>query len=187
MPQVFVDLVLNEGIWPLGSLLLSLAVVSILMRKQAPAGGRPRVIWAMNMMYGFFIGTMACGHLLAVTVKFASGTLKGSPAFVYPLGIVLAIPAWWLVFRISRYVDEDRTRNIVALNAILAISLIGLGPANLPLALFAVLNLVYLLNKKRAVEMGIAVFAVVAYVSLLIGATIFLASGQNFEKFSGMR
>jgi hypothetical protein len=187
MPQAVVDLILNEGVWPLGSLLLSVAVVGFLIRKKAPVAGRPRVIWALNTMYGCFIGIMACGHLLAVTIKLAAGTLEGSPLFLYPLGIVLAVPSWWLVFNIARYVDADRNRSIIALNAFLGISLLGAGPANLPLALFAVLNIVYLLSKKRAVEMGVAVVAAVAYVSLLIGTTIFLASGQSFEKFSGMR
>jgi hypothetical protein len=187
MPRALVDLVLSEHIWPLGSLLFSMALVSILIRKQVPAGGRSRVIWAMNTIYGCFIGTMACGHLLAVTVKLVSGTLRGSPLFLYPLGLVLAIPAWWLVFG-TAYVDEDwNKRRIVALNAWIGVCLFGAGLANLPLALFAVLNIVYLLSKQRTVEKVVPVFAVIAYVSLFIGSAIFLASGQNFEKFSGMR
>ena len=42
------------------------------------------------------IGIMASGHLIAVSINAAQGTLQGSPWFLYTVGLALAVPAWWL-------------------------------------------------------------------------------------------
>ena len=129
MAQAIVELVLDEGKWLFASMLLSiLVVVASLRQKRAHVPYRVEILRAMNLLYGCMIGTMAFGHLLAVTVKMIQGTLEGSWLILYPLGLVLAVPAWWLVFRVMRYAAEEARygNRMVALNAWLGIGLLSL-------------------------------------------------------------
>lgn len=188
MVQAIVELVLDESKWIFASVVLSILVVVVsLCQREAPLH-RSEILLAMNLLYGCMIGTMGLGHLLAVTVRMVQGTLQGSWLILYPLGLVLAVPAWWLVFRVPRYVmEEDRYRNrMVALNAWLGICLLGLGLHNFPLAAPAALNIAYQFHTKRAVGWTIVTVAVTANIALLVGSLVFLASGQSFEQFQGM-
>ena len=47
---------------------------------------------AMTLFFGVMIGTMAFGHLLAVTTKLALGTLEGSILVFYVIDAALADP-----------------------------------------------------------------------------------------------
>ena len=143
----------------------------------------------MNLFYGCMIGTMALGHLSAVTVKAVQGTLEGSLWLLYPLGLALAGPAWWLAFRAGRYVNqqEQQSRRIVALNSWLGVYLVALGLHNLPLAAPAALNIGYQFHRTRAVGWTIVTVAIAANLALFAGSIIFLASGQSFEEFQGMK
>jgi hypothetical protein len=104
MARVIAELVLDEGQWFFASVLLATIVVWAALRRspaQRPARSG-RILWAMNLFYGCMIGTMATGRLLEVTVKLAQGSLRGSWLALYPLGLVLAITAWWLAVRAAR-------------------------------------------------------------------------------------
>ncbi len=180
---------LDEGKWLFASMLLSLVVVAwAIARHRRVLPARSQILLAMNVFWGCTIGTMAFGHLLAVTIKLMQGTLRGSWLLLYPLGLVLAIPAWWLAVRAARYVrEEDRFgKRLALLNAGLGISLLALGLPNLPLALPATWNLAYQFHTRRAVGWTIVTVAVAANVALLVGSFVFLASGQTFEQFQGL-
>jgi hypothetical protein len=106
----------------------------------------------------------------------------------YLIGLVLAIPAWWLIYHTRRQLSDDgeHGRATVVLNAWLAITLLALGIHNLPLAAPAFLNIGYHLHARRFVGWAIVSLAVVINVGLFVGSVIFLASGQSFEQFSGI-
>jgi hypothetical protein len=141
----------------------------------------------MSLFFGVTIGTMALGHLCAVTVKLASGTLEGSAPVLYLIGVVLAVPAWWLAGHTRKVLgSDDHGRVTLSLHAGLGITLLVLGLHNVPLAVPALLNIVYHLHSRRVVGWVIVGLTVIANGGLLIGALVFLASGQSFEQFSGI-
>jgi hypothetical protein len=138
----------------------------------------------MNLFFGLTIGTMAFGHLLAVTTRFLLGMLEGSVAVFYIIGIVLAVPSWLLIYHTRRmFIQDDHGRTRLILNGWIAVTLLALGVHNLPLAAPAFLNIGYQLHSRRVVGLAIAGMAVVVNVGLFIGSLIFLASGQSFEQF----
>ena len=187
----FVALILDEGKWLTASLTLAaLAVVAVVTvyRRRHEVPVRNRVLAAMNLFFGVTIGSMAFGHLLAVTVKLVNGTIEGSLLSFYAIGIVLALPSWWLIYHalgLARS-GEDGGRATLALNVWLGATLLALGLHNLPLAAPALFNVTYQLHSRRALGWAIVSVAVVANVGLFIGSLVFLASGQSFEQFSGM-
>lgn len=170
---------------------LAFVTLTILLyrHRHSPLRNRGRVMAAMNLFFGTMIGTMAFGHLLAVTTKLATGTLKGSVLVFYVIGIVLAVPSWWLIYHARGMLatGRDNGRMTMVLNAWLAITLLALGIHNLPLAAPAFFNIGYYLHSRRVVGWALVSMLVVANVVLFIGALIFLASGQSFEEFSGSR
>jgi hypothetical protein len=126
---------------------------------------------------------------LAVTTKLALGTLEGSVPLFYLIGISLAVPSWWLIYRTRLMLapGDRHERVTLRLNAWLAITLLGLGIHNLPLAAPGVLNIWYHLHSSRFVGRAIVAMAVVVNVGLFIGSLIFMLSGQSFEQFSGIQ
>jgi hypothetical protein len=191
MGQAIVEFLLDDRRWLFSSILLSAVavVVSLSGRRGHGLPDRLEILWAMNVFYGCMIGTMSLGHLTAVTVKAVQGTLEGSLWILYPLGLALTIPAWWLAVRAERYVKrEDRYgKRIVALNSWLGVCLVGFGLHNLPLAAPAALNIGYQFHRKRAVGWTIVTVAIATNVALFVGSIVFLASGQSFEQFQGMK
>jgi hypothetical protein len=141
----------------------------------------------MNLFFGVMIGIMALGHLLAVTTKFASGTLEGSASLLYVIGCALAVPSWWLIHRtrVQLASGDDHARATLGLNAWLTVTLLVMGLHNLPLAASGFLNIGYHLHSRRAVGWAIVGIAVVVNVALFIGSVIFMTSGQSFEEFRG--
>ena len=183
---LLLDLVLDEGKWLATAMLLSLAAVLWRWGRQRRRGlpDRLDLLWAMNRFFGGVIAVMGTGHLLAVAVKSARGTLTGSLAVLVPLGLVLALPAWWLALGAGRLVADDAgRRTLLALNLFLGASLLAMGLHNLPLALPAALNVAYQLHSRRAVGWTIVTATVALQLALLVGALVFLASGQSFEQF----
>jgi hypothetical protein len=182
---------LDDRLWLFGSILLSIVAVGALLARRRVDGFSDRltILSAMNLFYGCTIGTMSIGHLTAVTVHTVRGTLEGSLWILYPLGLALTIPAWWLAFHGERYVNrEDRYRTrIVLLNSWLGVFLVSLGLRNLLLATPALLNLAYQFHRKRAVGWTIVSVAIAAHLALFVGAIVFLASGQRFEQLEGMK
>lgn len=186
-----VALVVDESKWltaSLGSAMLAVAVLMYRRRHSHLAGSR-RVLAAMNLFFGVTIGTMAFGHLVAVTTKLALGTLEGPVSVFYLIGTALAVPSWWLIYHTRRVLApaDDHGRGTLRLNAWLAITLLGLGVHNLPLAAPGLLNVAYYLHSGRVVGWALVGMTVVVNVGLFIGSLIFLASGQSFEQFRGLR
>ena len=190
MEQRILAAVLNEGAWLAWSMALSFALAGVLAMRPRwrVAPSRTRVLSAMNLFYGAMIGTMGSGHLLAVTIKLVQGTLEPSVWAMYPLGLVLAVPGWWLAAAAWRSITESPGAETIAmrLNAWLGVSLLVLGVQNLPLAAPAAFNLAYQYHSRRAVGWTIASVALAANLALFAGAMIFWASGQTFEQFRGI-
>lgn len=190
MIDQLVALIVNESKWLTASMGFALLAVAILLyrRRHSDIPTRCRVLAAMNLFFGVTIGTMAFGHLLAVTTKLALGTLKGSTLMFYVIGVALAIPSWGLIHRTREALasDNEGGRAMLVLNTWLAITLLALGIHNLPLAAPAFFNIGYYLNSRRVVGWVIVSMAVVVNVGLFVGSLIFLASGQSFEQFRGI-
>ena len=179
---------LNEGNWlPVAMALSSVAAAGLVLRARA-LDRRSTILCALNVFYGCTIGTMAFGHLSAVTIKLGQGTLNASPLFLYPLGVLLLVPAWRLVIVAAGITADRRLRETQfwALNAWLGVALLALGLHNLPLAVPAALNLGYQFHTRRMVGWTIVTIAVVGNLALFVGALVFMASGQTFEQFRGL-
>jgi hypothetical protein len=191
MVNQLVALIVDESKWLTTSLSVALLAVIVLLYRyrHSHLSVRLRVQAAMNLFFGVTIGTMAFGHLLAVTTKLATGTLEGSRLRFYLIGAALAIPSWWLIYhtRVLLASDKDHGRATLGLNAWLAITLLALGLHNLPLAVPGFLNIGYHLHSRRLVGWAIIGIAVAVNVGLFIGSVIFLASGQSFEQFRGIQ
>lgn len=183
-------IILDESNWLPVSIGLALLCVSILLyrRRRSDVPGRRRVAAAMNLFFGAMIATMAFGHLAGVTTKLALGTLKGSPVALYAIGIVLTVPAGWLVHHSRRLLDapEGQRRTTLVLNSWLAATLMALGLHNLPLAAAAFFNIGHQLHSRRVAGWAIAGLAAVFNVALFVASLVFLASGQSFEQFRGL-
>ena len=183
-------LILDEGKWLTASMSLAAVAVAVLFLRhhQSAHSIRHRVLAAMNLSAGVTIATMACGHLLAVGIKLAMGTLRQrSLLILIAIGVSLFVPSW-MVTRHTRALlagdDEDR-QTTVLLNAWLAVTLLALGLHNLPLAAPALFTIAYRLHSGRLVGWAIVSLAVVFNLGLFGASLVFLASGQTFEQFSG--
>src|SRR5688500_4671180 len=162
----------------MGLALLSVAVV-LHHHRHAHLAAQRRVAAAMNLFFGVTIGTMAFGHLLAVTTKLALGTLRdGSLAAFYAIGAAVAAPSWWLILHSRRLLvgAGEEVRRTVALNGWLALTLLALGLHNLPLAVPAAFNIGHQLHGRPAVGWAMVSLSVVFNVGLFIGAMVFLMS-----------
>ena len=190
MVNQLVALIVDESKWLTASMGLALLAVAILLyrRRRSDLPVRRRVLVAMNLFFGVTIGTMAFGHLLAVTTKLALGTLEGSIPALYLIGVVLAAPSWLLIHHAIGTLasGSEVGRTTLILNTWLAISLLAVGIHNLPLAAPAFFNIGYHLNSRRVVGWVIVCMAVVVNLGLFIGSLIFMASGQSFEQFRGI-
>lgn len=182
-------LIVDESKWFTFSMGVALlAVVVLLYRlRSTPIPRERRIEAAMNLFFGATIGTMAFGHLLAVTTKLALGALVGSVPLFYLIGIVLAVPSWWLILHTRNVIaSDDHGRTTMALNIGLAATLLVLGIPNLPLTIPAFLNIGYRLHTRRAVGWTIVWAAVLIQGGLFVGSLIFLLNGGSFEQFQGI-
>ena len=185
MTDRLVALALDESKWLAFAMVVAVAVVggrALLSTRPAPPLA---LLGALNLFYALVIGVMACGHLLAVTLKLAQGTLRGSPWVLYPFGIALLVPAAWLARRALVPASDLAWRKRTAvLNGCLAFVLLALGLHNAPLIVPALLNVAYLFHARRAVGRTVLSAAAFVNLALLVGALVFAASGQSFEQFS---
>ena len=180
------QVILTESNWMPAAMALAFIAVAVRLRvdwRAVPAG--LRILRALTLFYGVMIGIMASGHLIAVSIKAAQGTLQGSPWFLYTLGLSLAVPAWWLAAEAvrARLEDSRGLRRTVGLNGWLGLALMVIGPHNWPIAAPAVLNIAYRFQTHRAIGTAIVIVAGVGYAALFAGALMFMASGQTFEEF----
>ena len=191
MTSQLVALIVDESKWLTVSMGLALLAVTVLLyrRRHSDLSSRRLVLTTMSLFFGVTIGTMAFGHLLAVTTKLALGTLEGPILVFYVIGAALAVPSWWLILHARGMLatDDGHGRTTLVLNAWLAITILVLGIHNLPLAAPGFLNIGYYLHSRRVVGWAIVSMAVVANVGLFIGSLMFLASGQSFEEFRGIQ
>ncbi|HJU41410.1 MAG TPA: hypothetical protein VJ691_01300 [Vicinamibacterales bacterium] len=172
----WLPLAMGSGFVAAGLLLFAIRNTAIPLRQ--------RILATMNLFTGVMLLILGSGHLLAVTTKLLQGTLRGSAALFYVIGIAVVTPAWFLVRHTRAILDSGAPRTTVQLNLWMAITLVVLGIVNLPLALPALYNLGYSLHRRRWVGWAIVTIAAITCVGLFIGGLIFMASGQTFEEFN---
>jgi hypothetical protein len=182
-------LIVDESKWLTASMAVAFVAAAVLLhRRRTNATGRATIATAMSLCFALTVGTMAFGHLLAVTTKLALGTLAGSMARLYLIGIVLAIPSAWLLARVRRALAApgETPASLIAPNAAVAAALVVMGLHNLPLAAPGLVNVAYLLHARRAVGWTLVGLALAINAGLFAGSLVFMASGQSFEQFSGI-
>jgi hypothetical protein len=170
-----IELLKIELLWFPFAITIAFAMVAVLVVRYRRRGAarRATITRALNVCYGCVIGIMGSGHILVVTIKALEGTLTdGVRWFLYPLGLVLAVPAWLLV-------ASSTPRRLTLFNAWLAVALIAQG-ASAPLAVPAVLNLIYLRSEKPWVERVVVALSVLLYSVLLGVGLAFSLSGRRF-------
>jgi hypothetical protein len=181
-------LVVDEGNW----LPVSIAIATLAgwwRLRYAGAPLRARIEAALTVFFAVLVGTMAFGHLAAVTTKLALGTLRGSLLAFYGIGAALAAPSWWLVLHGARTAlppTPPHAATAVRLTVWLVVTLLALGLHNLPLAAPGLFALAYRAHARPAVGWAIVSLSLVATIGLFIGSLVFLASGQTFEQFRGL-
>ena len=191
MTNQIITLILDEGKWLTVSLGFALLSVTALLywQRHSAIPTRGKILASMNLLFGITIGTMAFGHLLAVTTKLVVNTLESPVLAFYGIGAALVIPSWWLIYHTWQVLVADKFhgRATLILNAWLAVTLLALGAHNLPLAAPGLLNIGYYLHSGRVVGWAIVGLAVVVNVGLFMASLVFLASGQSFEQFRGIQ
>jgi hypothetical protein len=178
--------VLDESKWLTISMSAAFLAVALMLYRHRSADLRDRVLGAMTLCFAATISVMALGHLLAVTIKLIAGTLVGSIAVVYVIGIALAVPSWWSLLRALRAFATLRSPTTLWLNGWMVATLVVLGLPNIPLAAPGLLTMAYQVHTHRALGWAIVGVALLLAGGLFVGSLIFLASGQTFEQFRGM-
>ena len=189
MVNSLLALIVDESKWLTASLAVALlAVVLMTIRRRPDVSGRQQALAAMSLFFALTVGMMAFGHLLAVSVKLALGTLEGSIAPFYAIGVALAVPSWWLVAHTPQVLTADVSppTTTITLNAWVVATLLVMGLHNLPLAVPGLLTIAYASQSRRAVGWVLVGLFVAITLSLFVGSLVFLASGQSFEQFRGI-
>jgi hypothetical protein len=187
--QLVLDFILDEGKWIATAMLLSGVLVGVQARRRGSLlESRLWILWALNAYYSTTIAILAFGHVLAVTIRFFQGSLRGSPWQMYLIGVALAVPSWWMMLRVGSYVGNENRwrRRMTLLNGGLGAVLMVTGLHNLPLVLPAILNLAYQHSSRPAIRRIIVGLNLTIVVLLFLGALIFMANGRSFEEFRGM-
>jgi hypothetical protein len=154
-----IDYVKNETLWFPTAIVIASVVTAILVARRATTAR------ALSVFYGCTIGVMGSGHVIAVTIRALDGTLSdGLRWFLYPLGLVIAVPAWLLV-------ASTTIRRMTILHAILIVVFVAQGPSA-TLAIPAVMNLIYLHVAKPAVRVAMVALSAVLYTGLFVTAMI---------------
>jgi len=170
-------LIVGEGNWLPIAMAIALATVAVQWIRHSRFAGRDRVMEAMNLFVGVTLLVMGSGHLLAVTTKLWQGTLNGSPALLYPIGVAIVIPSALIVFNATG-------AKAAACNGWMAAALVVLGLINLPLAIPALLNIAYSKHSRAGTGVVIVVAFVLVNLVLFTGGLLFLLSGaRTFEEF----
>lgn len=127
----------------------------------------------LHVFYGCVIGMMGTGHIVAVTIKAAAGTLSPdvSPWFVYPLGAAVAVPGWLLVLS-GTMLPSARVwprRLLVIIDVWLVLLFVPLGPSA-ALAVPAALSLVWWFSRKEGIRRAAVVSSVLVYAAMLVAS-----------------
>lgn len=190
MANAVVALIVDESKWLTASLGVALVAVAIMtIRSRSAVAGRQQALAAMSLFFALTVGTMAFGHLLAVSVKGALGTLEGSTATVYLIGVALAVPSWWLVAHTPQLLTAAGARHTattLGLHVWVVATLLVMGLHNLPLAAPGLVTIAYVMQSRRVIGwLLVGLFAAINLL-LFVGSIVFLASGQSFEQFRGI-
>jgi hypothetical protein len=186
MLEELIALIVDESKWLTASMGVALLATLASLYRTRRSDLRSRIQAAMSLFFGVTIGTMAFGHLLAVTIKLAGGTLEASLPIFYLIGTALAVLSWWLIYHAHGIAaaNAEHDGTTLRLNAWLALTLLAMGPQNLPLAAPGFLGIGYQLHSRPAIGWAIVAGAVLLGAGLFIGSLVFLASGQTFDEFS---
>jgi hypothetical protein len=181
-------LVVDEGKWLTLSMLVAAWVGWVQWRRPSrTAAPRARIEAALTLYFALTIAVMAFGHLAAVTVKLALGTLVGSRLAFYAIGGLLAVPSWWLTAHTLGTPPGGGDGTSRGLTVWTIVALLALGLHNLPLAAPGIVALAYRGHTRPLAGRILLGVALVAIVGLWVGSLVFMASGQNFEQFRGRR
>ena len=113
-----------------------------------------------------------------MTTKLLQGTLNGSPALLYLIGVAIVIPSALIVLNANRSAAP-------AFNGWIAATLAVLGLINIPLAIPALLNIAYSKHSRARTGSIIVVSFVLVNLGLFTGGMLFMLSGaRTFEEFS---
>lgn len=191
MSDWVITLIVDEGKWLTCSMGLAAIGVAVLAYRyrRAALSVQQRIMAAMNLAAGITIGTMAFGHLLAVTTKLTLGTLReGSLLAFAAIGVSLLVPSVMVITHTQDLLTAEggRHRSTAMRNAWLAATLLAMGIHNLPLAMPSLLNIAYRVNSNPIVRSAIVGMALTVHVGLFAASLVFLASGQSFEQFRGI-
>ena len=171
----------GEGNWLPLAMAIALAMAAVQCLRHSRFTTRDRVMEAMNLFVGVTLLVMGAGHLLAVTTKLVQGTLNGSPALLYVIGVAIVIPATLIVL-------NARRARAVSLNGWMAGVLVVLGVVNIPLAIPALLNIAYGKHSRAIAGWVIVAAALLINLGLFAGGLIFMLSGaRTFEEFNRLR
>jgi hypothetical protein len=167
----------GEGNWLPLAMAIAFATVAVQWLRHSRFSTRERIMEAMNLFIGVTLVVMGIGHLLAVTTKLQQGTLNGSPALLYLIGVAIVVPAALIVINASR-------ARAAVLNFWMAAVLVVLGVVNIPLAIPALLNAAYAKHSRAAMGWSIVTAAVLINLGLFAGGLMFMLSGaRTFEEF----
>ena len=167
----------GEGNWLPLAMALALATVAVQWLRHSRFVVRDRVMEAMNLFVGTTLLVMGTGHLLAVTTKLPQGTLNGSSALLYVIGIAIVIPSAFIVL--------NANRATASFNGWMAATLVVLGLVNIPLAIPALLNIAYGQHSRARTGSIIVIAFVLVNLLLFTGGMLFMLSGaRTFEEFS---
>jgi hypothetical protein len=170
-------LIVGEGNWLPIAMAIALTTVIAVWVRHADANARDRTQEAMNLFVGVTLLVMGIGHLLAVTTKLLHGTLNGSPALLYAIGVAIVIPSALIILNANR-------AQAAALNGWMAATLVLLGLINIPLAIPALLNIAYRRHSRARTGLAVVVAFVLVSLGLFTGGMLFMLSGaRTFEEF----
>jgi hypothetical protein len=175
--------IVGEGNWLPMAMGAGFLAAGLLFARTPAVTARTRILAAMNLFTGVMLGIMGFGHLLAVTTKLLMGTLAGSVPRFFVIGLLVIVPAWFLIRHTRAILQSDATLT-VRLNAVMAVSLLVLGIVNIPLAVPALCTIGYSVHRRRWVGLAYAGVFLAATAFLFVGGLIFMASGRTFEEFS---
>lgn len=168
----------GEGNWLPVAMGIALVTVIRVWWRHSPRPARERIQAAMNLYAGVTLVVMGAGHLLAVTLHLQQGTLRGSAALLYLIGVAIVLPAALLVLNAHR-------GGAAAINGWLAATLVVLGLINIPLAIPALLNIAYSRHSRARAGAIIVVLFVMINAGLFTGGMLFMLSGaRTFEEFT---
>ncbi len=174
------DLLLDGVTWFRAAMVI--AVVSVIALAVAGSRRWPRrlaIAASLHLSHACVIGIMGLGHLVAVSIEAARGTLEGSPWVLYPLGLALLVPAALIAATVPRLrtAEPSARRRLAVLDGSILLFLLALGPSAV-LGIPAALNLLHLASARRAVERTVLVLSGLFY--LAIFAASLVTDGGDF-------